>query len=91
MRIFAVKTFANCPKIAKFAKVFTRERFPLYGNKLDFDSTHTYILYAHFITSTCTNVQCTVHCSNQHVININAMYMHTEQYTVYCLLIIILL
>ena len=28
---FRVKTFANCPKTAKFAKVFTRERFPLYG------------------------------------------------------------
>ena len=30
MRIFAVKTFANYPKTAKF-KGFTRERFPLYG------------------------------------------------------------
>ena len=31
MRIFAVKTFANCPKTAKFVKVFTCERLPLYG------------------------------------------------------------
>ena len=30
-RIFAVKTFTNCPETAKFAKVFARERFPLYG------------------------------------------------------------
>ena len=27
----SVRTFANCPKPAKFAKVFTRESFPLYG------------------------------------------------------------
>ena len=31
MKIFAVKTFANCSKTAKFEKVFTHERFPLYG------------------------------------------------------------
>ena len=31
MKIFAVTTFANCPKTAKFAKVFTRKRFSLYG------------------------------------------------------------
>ena len=30
-KIFAVKTFVNSPKIAKFAKTLTRERFPLYG------------------------------------------------------------
>ena len=32
MKSFVVKTFANCPKTAKFTKVFTHERFPLYGN-----------------------------------------------------------
>ena len=32
MKIFEVKTFVNCPKTAKFAKVFTSERFPLYGS-----------------------------------------------------------
>lgn len=31
MRIFAVKKFTNCPKTAKFAKVFTRKRFLLDG------------------------------------------------------------
>ena len=31
MGIFAVKTFANCPKTEKFVKVFNHERFPLYG------------------------------------------------------------
>ena len=31
MKIFAVKTFANCPETTKFTKVFTREKFPLYG------------------------------------------------------------
>ena len=31
MTIFAVKTSANCSKAAKFAEVFTPERFPLYG------------------------------------------------------------
>ena len=30
MKIFAVKIFANCPETAKFAKVFIREKFPLY-------------------------------------------------------------
>ena len=30
--IFTVKTFANFPETAKFAKVFTRERIPLYGS-----------------------------------------------------------
>ena len=30
MKIFAVKTFTNCSKTAKFAKVFTCKRFPLY-------------------------------------------------------------
>ena len=29
--IFAVKIFANCPETAKFAKVFTSERFLLHG------------------------------------------------------------
>ena len=35
-KIFVVKTFGIYPETAKFAKVFTRERFPLYGtcNKL---------------------------------------------------------
>ena len=33
MQIFKVKTFANCPKTSKFAKVFTRERFPLYDTQ----------------------------------------------------------
>ena len=28
---FAVETFTNCPETAKFAEVFTRERFPLCG------------------------------------------------------------
>ena len=32
MRIFAFKTFTNLPKTAKFVKVFTRERLPLYSN-----------------------------------------------------------
>ena len=32
MNIFPVKTFANCPETAKFAKVFTCKRFPLYGS-----------------------------------------------------------
>ena len=31
MKIFAVKTFTNCPETAKFVIVFTREGFPLYG------------------------------------------------------------
>ena len=31
VKTFAVKTFANYPKTSKFAKVFTCERFPLYG------------------------------------------------------------
>ena len=31
IKIFAVKTFANCPETVKFAKVFTRETFLLYG------------------------------------------------------------
>ena len=31
MKIFAVKTLADCPKTAKLAKVFTRERFLLYS------------------------------------------------------------
>ena len=31
MKIFALETFTNCPETAKFAKVFTRERFPLCG------------------------------------------------------------
>ena len=26
LKIFAVKTFANCPETAKFTKVFTREK-----------------------------------------------------------------
>ena len=30
-KLFAVKTFANCPETVKFAKLFTCERFPLYG------------------------------------------------------------
>ena len=34
-KIFVVKTFANCPETAKFAKVFTRERLPLYGITLN--------------------------------------------------------
>ena len=33
MKIFEVRTFANCPKTVKFAKVFIRERFPLYGSE----------------------------------------------------------
>ena len=31
MKISMVKTLANCPETAEFAKVFTRERFPLHG------------------------------------------------------------
>ena len=31
IKIFADKTFANCPKPQNSQKVFTRERFPLYG------------------------------------------------------------
>ena len=31
MKIFAAKTFANCPETVKFVKVFTCERFPLYS------------------------------------------------------------
>ena len=31
MRIFLVKTFCELPQTAKFAKVFTYERLPLYG------------------------------------------------------------
>ena len=30
-KTFAAKTFTNCLKSAKSAKVFTTERFPLYG------------------------------------------------------------
>ena len=30
VKTFAVKALANCPQTWKFAKVFTRERFPLY-------------------------------------------------------------
>ena len=33
INVFMVKTFANCPETAKFVKVFTRERFPLYGTQ----------------------------------------------------------
>ena len=33
MKIFAIKTFTNCPETAKFAKVFARERFLLYGSQ----------------------------------------------------------
>ena len=31
IKIFTVKPFPNFPKTVKFAKVFTSERFPLYG------------------------------------------------------------
>ena len=31
MKTFTVKTSVNCPNTAKFAKVFTCKRFPLYG------------------------------------------------------------
>ena len=31
IKIFLVKTFTNSPETAKFMKVFTREKFPLYG------------------------------------------------------------
>ena len=31
VQILMVKTFVNCPETTKFAKVFTREGFPLYG------------------------------------------------------------
>ena len=34
VRKFMHKTFVNYPKIAKFMKVFTSERFPLYGNSV---------------------------------------------------------
>ena len=36
MKIFTVKTFANCPETAKFVKVFTCEGFPLYGRVWEF-------------------------------------------------------
>ena len=42
MKIFAVRTFANCPETAKIAKVFTCERFLLYGTiTLFINSLHT--------------------------------------------------
>ena len=31
MNIFMVKTFVKCPETAKFTKVFTQKKFPLYG------------------------------------------------------------
>ena len=31
LKIFTVKTFADFPETAKFAKVFTHEKFMLYG------------------------------------------------------------
>ena len=36
MKIFAVKTLTNFTETAKFAKVFTCERFLLYGNNAYF-------------------------------------------------------
>ena len=44
MKIFAVKTFANCLETAKFVKVFTLEIFPLYGTFWTTKQTRRYIM-----------------------------------------------
>ena len=43
MKIFAVKTFANCPETVKFTKVFVCERFLLYGITSQQKAAHSII------------------------------------------------
>ena len=44
MTSFVVKTFVNCPETTKFAKVFTRERFPPYGILPAFPARYNFFL-----------------------------------------------
>ena len=37
IKIFKIKTFANCPKTAKCAKVFSCEIFSLYGRSFQWE------------------------------------------------------
>ena len=70
MKIFSVKTFASCPETAKVAKVFTRERFPLYGITGNFhEHNHTTNAFKHF-------------CMNTGTINNTAKNRHTRVITV---------
>ena len=41
-RYLMVKTFANWPKAAKFAEVFTQEKFPLYGIIFNWTATFSF-------------------------------------------------
>ena len=68
--IFTVKTFVNCPESAKFAKVFPRKRFPLYGSSGSRDYEEFSVRF--FITmetSTSTNFNHTLSnvCIADHV------------------------